>query len=59
MSHGKFLIGKLFVDAQNNIDTGYQIEAAHDTGMTMIKISREDKTTADFLAGVKNEINYE
>ena len=41
-------IDNLFEDAQNNIDTGYAIEAVNDPGVVMMKISRENKTTAYF-----------
>ena len=51
----KVLIDYLFEDAQNNIDTGYAIEAVHNVGVAMMKISIENKTTTDVLVGIKNK----
>ena len=50
----KSLIDKLFTDTQNNIDTGYVIEAIYNASVAMMKISRENKTNTDFLVVIKN-----
>ena len=55
----KILTDNLFQDIEEEIDAMYDIKAAFNSGAAMMKNVRENKTTVDFLVGIKNKINVE
>ena len=50
----KSLIQNLFNDSENgNVDAGFPIESIYDSGIMIMKHSKENKTTAYFLVVIK------
>ena len=52
----KVLIESIFQDIADRVDTIYNIEVFFDTGAVMIQKLCENKTTTDFLVGIKIKI---
>ena len=55
----KVLIENLFKNIEDRVDTICSIEAVFNTRVVTVQKSRENKTTTDFLVGIKNENNAE
>ena len=49
----KVLIENLFKDTDEGVNAIYPIEVVYNTGATMMKNNNENKTTTDFLVGIK------